>query len=229
VLARIGRIAPQWSQRRVVSRLDAAWVEGVSLERIMGTKALLFAAGLLAGLSAWPSGKVAALFAAAAMGCAGFVVPDFRLARRAVALRRRVAHDIPSLLDLVAVCATAGLSPPMALERSSLSVPDPLRVCLARVKREVALGGTWRGALRDSADRLDLPDLRRLALALDRGQRLGAPVADLLHRLARDVPTTLRVLSSGLASRLEGRQEQVPKIRTHGSLFGFCHLSSMPW
>lgn len=190
-----------WSRRRLEARLGAAWVDDAPLERIMGTKALLFAAGCLVGLSGWPAGEVTAVCAAVATGCAGFILPDFRLARRAVALRRRVAHDIPSLLDLVAVCATAGLSPPMALERASESVPGPLRACLARAKREVALGGTWRTALRDAADRLDLPDLRRLALALDRGHRLGAPVADQLRRLARDVRAERRATAEERARR----------------------------
>jgi tight adherence protein C len=41
--------------------------------------------------------------------------------------------------------------------------------------------------VRAAADRLEVRDLRRLALALERGQRLGAPLAEQLRRLARDV------------------------------------------
>jgi tight adherence protein C len=198
----IGRRVPFPRVRlRLEERLHAASVGGSAVDRILGTKLVLFVTGGLVGLTAWPAGKLVAVGAAVAMPCAGFRLPDFLLARRAHALRRHVAQEVPGLLDVVSVCVTAGLSPPMALERAAESVRGPLRQLLERARREVALGGSWRSALRDTADRLDLRDLRRLALGLERGQRLGAPLAEQLRRLARDVCDERRALAEERARR----------------------------
>jgi tight adherence protein C len=181
------RVFVPGTRRRLEARLKAASVEGGVSDRVMGIKVVLFSSGGLIGLSAWPEGALTTTVAAAALACAGFRLPEFLLARQAAALRRRAAHEVPSLLDLVSICVTAGLSPPVALERAAESVRGPLRDSLQRAKEEVALGGSWRTELRGAADRLELRDIRRLALALERGQRLGAPLADQLRRLARDV------------------------------------------
>jgi tight adherence protein C len=143
--------------------------------------------GGVIGLLAWPAGWVPAGCAALTLAWAGFRIPEFRLARRVAARRRAVADEVPSLLDLLAVCVTAGLSPSVALERAVETTRGPLHEALARARREVALGRSWKGAVRDVAERLDVRDLRRLALTLERGQRLGAPLAEQLRRLARTV------------------------------------------
>jgi tight adherence protein C len=48
---------------------------------------------------------------------------------------------------------------------------------------------------------MDLRDMRRLAAALERGQRLGAPLADQLRRLARDVRDERRARAEERARR----------------------------
>jgi pilus assembly protein TadC len=195
------RLALPRARRRLEERLDAASIARDMADRVVGAKLVLCAAGALVGLAAFPAGGLAALASAMTMGCAGFGLPEFLLARRASVLRLRVAEDVPSLLDLVSVCVTAGLSPPMALERATESIRGPLRDSLERASAEVSLGGSWRTALRKAAERLDLRDLRRLALALERGQRLGAPLADQLRRLARDVRDERRALAEERARR----------------------------
>jgi tight adherence protein C len=167
----------------------------------MGTKVILSVTAGLIGLTAWPVGELAAAGTAAAMACAGFGLPEFLLARRAAALSRGAAEEVPTLIDLVSVCVTAGLSPPVALERAAESVRGPLRQSLERARREVALGDSWRTALRGAADGMDLRDMRRLAAALERGQRLGAPLADQLRRLARDVRDERRARAEERARR----------------------------
>jgi pilus assembly protein TadC len=189
------------TRRRLEMRLQHVWGRSVVADRIIGTKVLLCASGGLIGLLAWPAGWVPAAFAALTVAWAGYRLPDFALSRRVATLRRRVAYEIPSLLDLLAVCVTAGLSPSMALERAVDTTRGQLHETMARARREVALGGSWTRAVRDAADRLDIRDLRRLAVALERGQRLGAPLTEQLRRLARDVRHERRSLAEERARR----------------------------
>jgi pilus assembly protein TadC len=189
------------TRRRLDVRLQDVRERFDEADRIIGAKVLLCVSGGLIGLLAWPAGWVPAMLAALTLGCAGNRLPEINLARRAATSRRRVAYGIPSLLDLLAVCVTAGLSPSMALERSVDTARGQLHETRARARREVALGGSWTGAVRDAADRLDIRDLRRLAVTLERGQRLGAPLAEQLRRLARDVRDERRSLAEERARR----------------------------
>ena len=101
--------------------------------------------------------------------------------------RTGIDRSVPDLLDLVALSVTAGQTPRLALERAGVAISGSLGEVLSRSAERVALGAPWRGELRAAADRSGVPELRRLAAVLERSERLGAPVAVQLRRLAADV------------------------------------------
>jgi Flp pilus assembly protein TadB len=115
------------------------------------------------------------------------IVGRLREGFRAKAEHSRLAGEVPGLLDLLAVSVTAGLSPRLALERAPELVSGGLRATLEVAKREVALGAPWRQALWAAARTSGLDELRRLALTLDRAERLGSPIAERLRDLAVEV------------------------------------------
>jgi tight adherence protein C len=135
------------------------------------------------------------------LGAAGFVLPNFLLARRAASARAEAFAAAPDLLDAVAVCVTAGLSPRTALDRAGAVVRGPLARELEEARRQVALGAQWRSSLREVAERTGLLELRRLSITLERSERLGSPVANQLRRLARDVRSERRLLDEERARR----------------------------
>jgi tight adherence protein C len=94
---------------------------------------------------------------------------------------------MPDLLDVLAVSVTAGLSPRMALERAPEVLSGPVGGALTTIRREVALGSSWGRALESAAARFGVEELRRLALTLNRAERLGSPVAERLRDLAIEV------------------------------------------
>jgi tight adherence protein C len=89
----------------------------------------------------------------------------------------------------------------LALERAGEVARGPLAHELERAHREVTLGGEWRSALRAMAERTQLAELRRLAITLDRSQRLGSSVANQLRRLAREVRAERRLQEEERARR----------------------------
>jgi pilus assembly protein TadC len=115
----------------------------------------------------------------------GFETLRERFGRKAE--RSRLAGEVPSLLDLLAVSVTAGLSPRLALERAPELVSGSLSATLEAARRDAALGAPWRQALETAGRTTGLDELRRLALALDRAERLGSPVAERLRDLAVEV------------------------------------------
>jgi tight adherence protein C len=104
-------------------------------------------------------------------------------------------------MDLLAIAVTAGLTPRLALDRASDVLAPPLGDELRHARREVDLGSPWRGALQDMARRTGLDEIRRLAVTLDRSERLGVPVAEHVRALAREVRGEREVLEEERARR----------------------------
>lgn len=113
----------------------------------------------------------------------------------------RPEDGVPDLLDAVAVCVGAGLTPRLAVEQAATVLRGPLADELERIRRAAGLGTPWRSALGQVAERIGLPELRRLAGVFERSERLGSPVADHLRRLARDVREERRVRHEERARR----------------------------
>jgi tight adherence protein C len=167
----------------------------------VGPRALA-AVGVVVGSSAAVVDPVTAVFAAAVLGLAGYRLPSFLAARAAARRRLEVSRSVPDVLDVVAVSVAAGLSPRLALERTD-AVPGPLGQELSAIRHDVALGGSWSKGLREVARRLNVAELRRLAVVLERGQRLGAPMADRLRDFSREMRAERR-------SRREERARRAP-------------------
>lgn len=198
ILSWLGRPFRGWGSRtgerlRALGRTD-------SLERVLGMKALLAATGPAIGLVAWGIGPHAVVVGAA-LGGAGWVLPDAALARRVARRRERAATTVPELLDLVALAVGAGLSPRLALDRATSFTTGPLAEELGEAQSAVALGVPWETALRTVADRTGVPEVRRLAVTLARGKRLGTPLAEPLRRLALEVRAEQRARAEETARR----------------------------
>lgn len=171
----------------------------------MSDPRVLAAGGLVLGGAAALASPPTAMLTVPVLALAGYRLPGFIAARARKARQVEMAATVPDLLDIVAVSVTAGLSPRLALDRSSEAVGGPIASELAVIRHEVSLGGTWRSGLRDAADRLGLPELRRLAVVIEQGQRLGTPVSDRLRSLAREVRAERR-------ARREERARRAPVV-----------------
>lgn len=199
-LETVGRRFPRGRARaRVEARLAAGGRDPTTSDRVLGAKVL--AAGLAAAVGAMLPAGAGRVPVLGLLAAAGYVVPDFRLARRVTAMRRRARNAVPELLDLVAVSVSAGLTPRIALDRAAAVVGGPLGAELSRARAEVTLGTPWRRALRDLAQRTDLEELRRLSVTLSRSERLGSPVAERLRALAREVRAERRAEAEERARR----------------------------
>lgn len=197
----LGRNLPLPRARAKVRKLVAAGGNELEVDRVLGTKVLCAGVGLAAGVTTSSSGGLTSLVMAAVLGAAGFSLPNFLLARRAASERAEASAAAPDLLDAIAVCVTAGLSPRTALDRAGAVVRGPLADELEVARRQVALGAPWRSSLRQVSERTGLPELRRLSVTLERSERLGSPVASQLRRLARDVRDERRLRSEERARR----------------------------
>jgi Flp pilus assembly protein TadB len=175
--------------RKTTTRLDRSGTHRSERE-VVGSKALLAAAAMLVGSAI--VGPVLGVPAAVV----AWRVPDLMLARLARRTSAAADREIPVLLDLLAVATSAGLPPQLAFRRAVEAATGPLADELRSVLDASDLGGRWRDELTIVGDRLALPDLQRLLVALARTASFGSSLADEIEHLASDVREVRRAAAA---------------------------------
>jgi tight adherence protein C len=181
---RLGARAPAGLADRIAAAGGAA---GLGVRELMAAKLAAMVAGAATALpvAAVAPGRLGLAVAIAGPG-AGFLAPDWWLARRARERARRVRRELPALLDLLRVSVEAGLAPVAALSAVGARSSGPLAMEWRAVGREVRLGVPLGEALERSERRLPLPEVRAVGAALRRAHRHGAPLGETLAAQARE-------------------------------------------
>jgi Flp pilus assembly protein TadB len=120
--------------------------------------------------------------------------------------RERLARDLPDVVDLMAACLMAGLSPSAAVERVSAAVDRPMAEELWSVTARLRLGVD---PIRVWTELGAHPQLGPLGRCVARAAESGASVADAMRRLADDQRRSSRAEVEG-AARAVGVKAAVP-------------------
>ncbi|MFD1937170.1 type II secretion system F family protein [Nonomuraea mangrovi] len=159
---------------------------------------------LLGGLSGVMAGLV--------VGSAATVLVHRKAAHQSRGDRERIAADLPFATDLMVACLQAGQPVSAATEIAAAAVGGPLGQRLAWVSGQLRLGAdpepAWMVLARE-------PSMGPLARAMSRAAQSGAPIADVLTRLADDARQASRTACLA-AARKVGVQAVAP--------LGLCFL-----
>lgn len=111
----------------------------------------------------------------------GYFLPVMLL--RAMIDRRKeaVIKKLPDALDLMTICVDAGLTFNAAMQKVDEKWDDALAREFGRVIYEMQLGKSRRQALRDMADRLDVPDVTSFLAAVLQAEQLGVGIGKVLR------------------------------------------------
>ncbi|MBG0827265.1 type II secretion system F family protein [Planomonospora sp. ID67723] len=129
-------------------------------------------------------------------------VPLILRRREPPALRRereRVTADLPLAADLMVACLRAGQPITGALDVTSQAIGGPLGDRLAWVSGQLKLGADPESAWSALAAGRELAPIAR---TMSRAALSGAPVADVLARVADDSRHAARALSAAAARRV---------------------------
>ncbi len=148
-------------------------VRGVAAVVLGGVIALL----MTVTKTAWPQSVLYPLLALAL----GFFLPVLWLSSQVSHRKNSVIKSLPDALDLLTVCVEAGLGFDGAMQKITEKWKDDLSLAFARVLQEVRLGKTRREALRDMAERLDVPDITSFVAAIIQADQLGVSMAKVLR------------------------------------------------
>jgi tight adherence protein C len=130
----------------------------------------------------WPAVWVAGLF--------GYFGPTVYLSRRIAG--RQIEHRVgfPDFMDLLVVCADAGLSMEAALDRVGRELADSYRSLSANIHMatlEMRAGRTLSETLEHLADRLGLEEARSFATLLQQSEKLGSSLTEALRVYSDDM------------------------------------------
>jgi tight adherence protein C len=148
-------------------------------------------------------GRAVLVFAGAAL--AGYLLPEFWLARRIRARQHRLRAALPDGLDLLVICVEAGLGLDQALLRVSQELQRAHRDFsdeLQMVSTEMRLGKTRTDALRELGRRTGLEDIKGLVTMLIQTERFGTSIAQSLRVFSDDLRTKRRQRAEEMAAKI---------------------------
>lgn len=116
-----------------------------------------------------------------------FLFPVLWLRLKVNKRQKLIQKQLPDALDMLSVCATAGLGFDQSLQRVSEFWNTELSAEFARTIAEMEMGLSRSEALRNLADRLDVPELSSFVTLILQADQLGMSIADTLTSQAEQM------------------------------------------
>jgi len=201
-----GRLTPVSQLENLRHRLTIAGNPlGLGAREFFGLRMVSILIGFLVALLLLRVGSGVVYWVAAAIAVGiFFVLPSAWLQQKVRQRQDAVRKGLPDAMDMLSVCATAGLGFDQAIQRVSEHWNTPVGVEFGRVIHEMEMGLSRREALRNLADRLEITELSSFVAFVLQSEQLGMAISDVLHTQAGQMR----------AERRFRAQEQAQKIPT---------------
>ena len=124
------------------------------------------------------------------MGLFGYLAPSLALDRIVAARRQEYRSGFPDMMDLLVVCADAGLGLAAAFERVGRELGESypnLSANIHMANLEIRAGRTMSEALDHFGDRLGLAEVRSFATLIQQSDELGSSITDALRVYSEDM------------------------------------------
>jgi tight adherence protein C len=135
-------------------------------------------------------GKVSFWVLMLASGLLGYLAPSLAVDR--MIAKKRLEHQMgfPDFMDLLVVCADAGLSMEASLDRVARELGDSYPSLAANIHMtnlEIRAGRTLTDSLEHFGDRLGLEESRSFATLIQQSEELGSSIGDALRVYSDDM------------------------------------------
>jgi tight adherence protein C len=113
-----------------------------------------------------------------------------------------IQKSLPDALDMLSVCADAGLGFDQSMQRVAEHWDTPVGREFGRVTAEMEMGLSRRDAMRNMADRLDVSEVSSFVSVIMQSEQLGMSITDTLHAQADQMRVERRFRAQELARTL---------------------------
>jgi tight adherence protein C len=174
-------------------------------DRVLVAKVACLTGGVVVGLLflgvfsfAWPLRVLGFL----AFGLLGYWLPNIVLTNAVQRRQSELRSALADSIDLLTICVEAGLGFDAAMAHVSKNTTGPLADEFYRTLQEVQLGRSRNEAMRNLADRSNIPELRAFVLAMVQADVFGVSVANVLRVQAKDMRIKRRQLAEERAMKV---------------------------
>lgn len=181
----VTRFAPQKSMQNLRRKLELAGnPNGWGPNEFLGVRGL---AGLVLGVLTFVLVNLAdvtpaqRLFFGVMMVVLGFQLPVIWLGSRIKKRKENFVKALPDALDLLTISVEAGLGFDAALAKVTEKWDNELSQEFGRVLAEMRVGKLRREALKEMADRVEVPDITNFIAAVVQADQLGVSMARVLR------------------------------------------------
>ena len=178
---------------------------GWDADRVLVAKVACLTGGTVLGVLflavfsfAWPLRVLGFL----AISLLGYWLPNIVLTNAVQRRQSEVRSALADSIDLLTICVEAGLGFDAALAHVSKNTSGPLADEFYRTLQEVQLGRSRNEAMRNLADRSNVPELRAFVLAMVQADVFGVSVANVLRVQAKDMRIKRRQLAEERAMKV---------------------------
>ena len=160
-------------------------------------------AGILMGFVILQEQLQTALLYSAGGFALGYFLPVMLLRSQISRRQNSIVKALPDALDLLVICVEAGLGFDAAMSKVYEKWDNDLALAFGRVLREIQLGRQRRQALKDMADRMEVPDVNSFTAAIIQAEQLGVSMAKILRVQSDQMRTKRR-------QRAQEKAQQAP-------------------
>lgn len=137
----------------------------------------------------------------------GWALPALRVRSKAAERKNEIERGMPDLVDMLNMCVSQGLTLIASLRRirRQLAEPYPALATEVGIVIEQAQVGSLEQALRNFAERIDVPEVHSLTNLLTQTDRMGTSVSESLKTHSDGVRESLRQRADEKANRASFR------------------------
>jgi tight adherence protein C len=134
-----------------------------------------------------------------------WLLPATWLNGRVRSRQDEITRGLPDALDMLSVCASAGLGFDQSLQKISSYWETALGYELKRVTQEMEMGVPRSEALRNMSARLDVDDLTRFISTIVQAEKIGMSYAAVLHSQALQMRVMRQLRAREIANKLPAK------------------------
>lgn len=177
------RTLPALADRTTTTWLmQAGYRTPEDLATFIGIKVLVAATAMISlGMMAMASGNVMGVVLSAFAGFMGWIIPNFMLTGRVAKRKRELLHELPTVIDLLIVCAQAGLGLLMCIDKVCKETEDTCPVLASEFRQFIndvkIFSKPSQVALADMSERCGLDPLSALTSSLIAAEAKGSDIS----------------------------------------------------
>jgi tight adherence protein C len=160
---------------------SSLWYQVIRLALFVGLPLVAYLVIAIFGMVLKPTTQYGLL---TSLACVGFLLPGRYVVHRQKAMRQQCRDGFPDFMDLMVVCAEAGLSPRAGIDRISREIAHTypfLGANLYLMSLELRAGGSLAESVESLARRTGIEEVVNLGSLLSQTEQLGTSLTDALR------------------------------------------------